>query len=88
MHTDRRATPPHLHESAVQRKLEAAVTAAGITKKCTAHTLRHSFAVHDNDADMRHLQRLMGHNDIRTTMRYARLRRAIHDGLKSPADDL
>jgi integron integrase len=80
----------HLHESAVQRHIKDAVRAAGITTKCTPHTLRHSFAIHllDKEPDMRKLQQLMGHKDIRTTMIYARLRRELRGGIPSPADDL
>ena len=72
----------HLHDSTVQRRIKEAVRAAGITKKCTAHSLRHSFALHllDIEPDMRKLQGLMGHKDIRTTMIYARLRRDLRGG--------
>ncbi len=80
----------HLHPTTVQRRLKAAVRATGITKKCTAHTLRHSFALHllDIEPDMRKLQGLMGHKDIRTTMIYAQLRRDLRGGIPSPADRL
>ena len=80
----------HLHDSTVQRRIKEAVRAAGITKKCTAHSLRHSFALHllDIEPDMRKLQGLMGHKDIRTTMIYARLRRDLRGGIPSPADRL
>ncbi len=62
----------HLHDSHVQKALRKAVHKAKITKRATSHTFRNSFASHLLQAnyDIRTIQELMGHNDIRTTMKY------------------
>jgi integron integrase len=62
----------HLHESHVQEALYEAVRRARLTKRVTAHTFRHSFATHLLQAnyDIRTIQTLLGHSDIRTTMIY------------------
>jgi integron integrase len=62
----------HLHESSFRKQLRTAVVQAQISKRVTAHTFRHSFATEmlKNGADIRTLQELMGHSDIRTTELY------------------
>jgi integron integrase len=62
----------HLHESLVQKAFKQAVRDAGIPKRATPHTLRHSFASHLLMAnyDIRTIQQLLGHSDVRTTMIY------------------
>lgn len=62
----------HLHESHVQKAIKRAVDEAGICKRATAHTFRHSFASHllQNNYDIRTIQELLGHGDVRTTMIY------------------
>jgi integron integrase len=62
----------HLHESNVQEALYEAVRRARLTKRVTAHTFRHSFATHLLQAnyDIRTIQTLLGHSDVRTTMIY------------------
>lgn len=79
----------HLHESHVQRAVKSAVSKAGIYKRVSAHTFRHSFATHLLQAnyDIRTVQVLLGHSDIRTTMIYTHTieSRTLKE-LKSPLD--
>ncbi|WP_240194608.1 tyrosine-type recombinase/integrase, partial [Desulfopila inferna] len=62
----------HVHESLLQKALRTAVKKAKIPKRVTSHTFRHSFASHLLQAnyDIRTIQELMGHSDVRTTMIY------------------
>jgi len=64
----------HLHETHVQKAIKRAVQASGIGKRATAHTFRHSYASHllQNNFDIRAIQELLGHGDVRTTMIYTR----------------
>ena len=78
----------HLHESAVHRALKLAVQSARVIKRVTCHTFRHSFATHllQSGTDIRTVQALLGHKDIRTTMVYTHLAKTGPLGVISPLD--
>ena len=78
----------HRDVSGLQRALTRAVRRAGVTKKASCHTLRHSFATHllDTGTDIRTVQKLMGHRSVRTTMIYLHLVGRGAYGTRSPLD--
>jgi integron integrase len=80
----------HLHESVVQRAVKLAAADAGLTKRITCHTFRHSFATHllQDGYDIRTVQELLGHRDVSTTMIYTHVLNRGGLGVRSPADRL
>jgi integron integrase len=80
----------HLHPTVIQRAVTAAVRRAGLTKRASCHTFRHSFATHLLDAgyDLRTVQELLGHRDVRTTMIYTHVLARGPLGVVSPVDRL
>ena len=78
----------HLDESVLQRAVKRAGTSAGLTKRATCHTLRHSFATHLLEAgyDIRTIQELLGHKDVSTTMIYTHVLNKGGHGVLSPLD--
>lgn len=80
----------HLFDSVLARYVKRAVERCGITKRVTCHTFRHSFAtlILQQGADIRTLQTLLGHNDLKTTMIYTHVALSGPAGLRSPLDTL
>lgn len=80
----------HIDESLFSRSPKAAVGEAGLTKRTTSHTIRHSFATHllADGYDIRTVQELPGHKDVRTTMIYTHVLNKGGRGVRSPADGL
>ena len=80
----------HLHETVLQRAVREAVRRADIPKKVSCHTLRHAFATQllQSGSDIRTIQALLGHKDVRTTMIYTHVVQRGALGVQSPADRL
>ena len=80
----------HLHETVVQRAVYRAVREAGLTKPASCHTFRHSFATHllEDGYDIRTVQELLGHRDVRTTMIYTHVLNRGPAAVRSPLDGL
>ena len=80
----------HLHESVIQRAVHEAVRRAGLAKPAASHTFRHSFATHllEDGYDIRTVQELLGHKDVKTTMVYTHVLNRGGLGVHSPLDRL
>lgn len=78
----------HVDESLVQKAVRTAVTRAGLIKRATCHTFRHSFATHllEGGYDIRTVQELLGHKDVKTTMIYTHVLNSGPSGVRSPLD--
>jgi integron integrase len=78
----------HILEDNLQRAMRRAIDRAGITKHGSCHTLRHSFATHliEDGYDIRTVQELLGHRDVRTTMIYVHVLNRGGHGVRSPLD--
>jgi integrase/recombinase XerD len=83
-----RLTKKKLTSRGIQKAMEKSIQKAGLTKKATVHTLRHSFATHlmNDDVELVNIQRLMGHSNIKTTSIYLHVQDYQTLNIKSPLD--
>lgn len=80
----------HLDDSVIQRAVKQAVRSAGLTKQASCHSFRHSFATHllASGHDIRTIEELLGHSDVKTTMIYTHILGKGGQGVFSPLDSL
>ena len=78
----------HIHEKTIQRAVRNAIRAAGIVQPASPHTFRHCFATHllEDGYDIRTVQELLGHSDVKTTMVYTHVLGKGAKGVRSPLD--
>jgi integron integrase len=79
----------HVHGSGLQKAVRKAARLAGLNKRVTCHTFRHSFATHllESGYDIRTVQELLGHKDVRTTMIYTHVLNRGGLAVRSPLDE-
>jgi site-specific recombinase XerD len=78
----------HVFDRTVQKQIAQAIAKAGIRKKCGSHTFRHSFATRllERGYDLRTIQELLGHSDVKTTEIYTHVVKKGGRGVISPLD--
>jgi len=80
----------HVGPSVINKAIKTAAKRAGLAKRITSHTFRHSFATHllQRGTDIRTIQHLLGHQDVSTTMIYTHVLQQSGHSVPSPLDDL